>query len=158
MVSGLLQRSAFLCDRSALFDPLWNVVGEQRHDFDPDNTGPVGAGGFVRRVARTPHYDGVKKTATEPCRHRPVWVGTCRPQTCRPEATAIGSCSWGRWRCGAKRFMTLSYLPGPQALSLLASIGSLRRRTPVAAKIALATAGASADVPGSPMPPGASLL
>jgi hypothetical protein len=35
-------------------------------DFDPDNTVPVGAGGFVRRVARTPHYDGVKKVATEP--------------------------------------------------------------------------------------------
>jgi hypothetical protein len=35
-------------------------------DFDPDNTVPVPAGGFVRRVARTPHYDGVKKDATEP--------------------------------------------------------------------------------------------
>jgi hypothetical protein len=35
-------------------------------DFDPDNTVPVPAGGFVRRVASTPHYDGVKKPATEP--------------------------------------------------------------------------------------------
>ena len=35
-------------------------------DFDPDNAVPVGAGGFVRRVAHTPHYDGVKKTAKEP--------------------------------------------------------------------------------------------
>ena len=35
-------------------------------DFDPDNTVPVRAGGFVRRVARTPHYDGVKKDASEP--------------------------------------------------------------------------------------------
>jgi hypothetical protein len=35
-------------------------------DFDPDNTVPVPAGGFVRRVARTPHYDGVKKDAKEP--------------------------------------------------------------------------------------------
>jgi hypothetical protein len=35
-------------------------------DFDPDNTVPVPAGGFVRRVAHTPHYDGVKKDATEP--------------------------------------------------------------------------------------------
>jgi hypothetical protein len=33
---------------------------------DPDNTVPVPAGGFVRRVARTPHYDGVKKDAREP--------------------------------------------------------------------------------------------
>ena len=35
-------------------------------DFDPDNTVPVPAGGFVRRIARTPHYDGVKKGAKEP--------------------------------------------------------------------------------------------
>jgi len=35
-------------------------------DFDPDNTVPVSAGGFVRRVARTPHYDGVKVGAKEP--------------------------------------------------------------------------------------------
>jgi hypothetical protein len=35
-------------------------------DFDPDNTVPVPAGGFVRRVARTPHYDGVKRDASEP--------------------------------------------------------------------------------------------
>ena len=40
----------------------------------------------------------------------------------------------------------------------LASTGSLRSRLPVAAKMAFATAGASADVPGSPMPPGASVL
>ena len=35
-------------------------------DFDPANTVPVPAGGFVRRVARTPHYDGVKRGAREP--------------------------------------------------------------------------------------------
>jgi hypothetical protein len=35
-------------------------------DFDPANTVPVLAGGFVRRVARTPHYDGVKPGAREP--------------------------------------------------------------------------------------------
>ena len=35
-------------------------------DFDPDNTVPVSAGGFVRRVAHTPHYDGVKREAREP--------------------------------------------------------------------------------------------
>jgi hypothetical protein len=35
-------------------------------DFDPDNTVPVPAGGYVRRVARTPHYDGVRKDAHEP--------------------------------------------------------------------------------------------
>jgi hypothetical protein len=35
-------------------------------DFDPDNAVPAPAGSFVRRVARTPHYDGVKSTASEP--------------------------------------------------------------------------------------------
>jgi hypothetical protein len=35
-------------------------------DFDPDATVPVPAGGFVRRVAHTPHYDGVKKGAPDP--------------------------------------------------------------------------------------------
>jgi hypothetical protein len=35
-------------------------------DFQPDSTVPVPAGGFIKRVARTPHYDGVKRTATEP--------------------------------------------------------------------------------------------
>jgi hypothetical protein len=35
-------------------------------DFDPDNTVPVPAGGFVRRVAGTPHYDGVKRSAKQP--------------------------------------------------------------------------------------------
>jgi hypothetical protein len=35
-------------------------------DFDPESTVPVPAGGFVRRVARTPHYDGVKQDASAP--------------------------------------------------------------------------------------------
>jgi hypothetical protein len=35
-------------------------------DFDPNATVPVRAGGFVRRVAHTPHYDGVRKGAEEP--------------------------------------------------------------------------------------------
>jgi hypothetical protein len=35
-------------------------------DFAPQATVPVRAGGFVRRVARTPHYDGVKKGEKEP--------------------------------------------------------------------------------------------
>ena len=35
-------------------------------DFDPDHTVPVPAGGFVRRVAHTPHYDGVKCNVEEP--------------------------------------------------------------------------------------------
>lgn len=35
-------------------------------DFDPDSTIPVPAGSFVRRVAHTPHYDGVKAGEREP--------------------------------------------------------------------------------------------
>jgi hypothetical protein len=35
-------------------------------DFTPSATVPVPAGGFVRRVAHTPHYDGVRKGAKEP--------------------------------------------------------------------------------------------
>jgi hypothetical protein len=35
-------------------------------EFDPNNAVPVPAGGFVRRVARTPHYDGVKRDTKEP--------------------------------------------------------------------------------------------
>jgi hypothetical protein len=34
--------------------------------FDPENTVPMPAGSFIRRVARTPHYDGVKKDGKEP--------------------------------------------------------------------------------------------
>jgi hypothetical protein len=41
----------------------WVASGE---DFDAANTVPAGAGTFVRRVARTPHYDGVKHDGTEP--------------------------------------------------------------------------------------------
>lgn len=35
-------------------------------DFDPARTVPVPAGSFVRRVARTPHYDGARADAREP--------------------------------------------------------------------------------------------
>ena len=35
-------------------------------DFDPNTTVPAPAGGFVRRVAHTPYYDGVKEGAVEP--------------------------------------------------------------------------------------------
>lgn len=35
-------------------------------DYVPEKTVPVPAGPFVRRVAKTPHYDGVPASATEP--------------------------------------------------------------------------------------------
>jgi len=41
----------------------WVASGDK---FDPENTVPMPAGSFIRRVARTPHYDGVKKDGTEP--------------------------------------------------------------------------------------------
>ena len=41
----------------------WVNSGE---NFEPENTVPVPAGGFVRRVAHTPHYDGVRKDDKEP--------------------------------------------------------------------------------------------
>ena len=41
----------------------WVTSGEM---FDPSTTVPVKAGSFVRRVARTRHYDGVVASGTEP--------------------------------------------------------------------------------------------
>ena len=41
----------------------WVNSGE---NFEPEKTVPVPAGGFVRRVAHTPHYDGVRKGGNEP--------------------------------------------------------------------------------------------
>ena len=41
----------------------WVTSGEL---FDPATTVPVPAGSFVRRVARTRHYDGVQASGTEP--------------------------------------------------------------------------------------------
>jgi hypothetical protein len=41
----------------------WVNSGE---NFAPEATVPVPAGGFVRRVAHTPHYDGVRKEGKEP--------------------------------------------------------------------------------------------
>ena len=35
-------------------------------NFEPENTVPVPASGFVRRLAHTPHYDGVGKDRKEP--------------------------------------------------------------------------------------------
>ncbi len=42
----------------------WYVASGE--DFAPDATVPVPAGSFVHRVARTPHYDGVKSGIKEP--------------------------------------------------------------------------------------------
>jgi hypothetical protein len=41
----------------------WVASGDK---FDAEATVPAPAGTFVRRVAQTPHYDGVKKDGAEP--------------------------------------------------------------------------------------------
>jgi hypothetical protein len=53
-------------------------------DFDPKSCMPVSAGSFVRRIAGTPHYDGVVKTGTEPvviaiCGQGPVHLTYIEP-------------------------------------------------------------------------------
>jgi hypothetical protein len=56
-------------------------------DFDPDNAVPVYPGGFVRRVAGTPHYDGALAGAAEPAviavtgtgPVRQTWVDPAQP-------------------------------------------------------------------------------
>jgi hypothetical protein len=69
-----------------------------------------------------------------------------------------------RLHCEAKRFRSLDVRPGSFLISFVASTrhagffnaagstGILRRRFPVAANIALAMAGTTADVPVSPIP------
>ncbi|KQS85149.1 hypothetical protein ASG32_17940 [Methylobacterium sp. Leaf361] len=42
----------------------WYVASGE--DFAPDATVPVPAGSFVHRVAKTPHYDGVKAGINDP--------------------------------------------------------------------------------------------
>jgi hypothetical protein len=42
----------------------WYVASGE--DFAPDATVSAPAGSFVHRVAKTPHYDGVRKGVTEP--------------------------------------------------------------------------------------------
>jgi len=56
---------AYVTDRLCfvLSGTWWVNSGE---NFEPDATVPVPAGGFIRRVAHTPHYDGVKKDDKEP--------------------------------------------------------------------------------------------
>jgi hypothetical protein len=56
-------------------------------DFDPASTVPCPAGTFIRRVAHTPHYDGVKAGGKEPatiaiCGIGPInqkWVDPAAP-------------------------------------------------------------------------------
>ena len=63
---GIYERPALLFDRSLLHGPVGDLVVQQRSaDFDPAACVPVPAGSYVRRVALTPHYDGVIRSHNE---------------------------------------------------------------------------------------------
>jgi hypothetical protein len=57
-----------------------------------------------------------------------------------------------------RQVQPLSFLVHTGCRNTVLSTGILRKRLPVAAKIAFATAGTMAEVPGSPIPPGGSEL
>jgi hypothetical protein len=61
----------------------WVASGDK---FDPNDTVPANAGSFVRRVAKTPHYDGVKADGKEPaiiaiCGLGPITFHNAEPNT-----------------------------------------------------------------------------
>ena len=47
-------------------------------DFDPHEAVPVGPGGFVHRIAGTPHYDGALPDAAEPAVIAVTGIGPVR--------------------------------------------------------------------------------
>ncbi|SRR6266436_7151659 len=59
--------------------------------FDPESTVPMPAGSFIRRVARTPHYDGVKKDGKEP-----AVIAICGMGPITFHNTEEGTPSWRR--------------------------------------------------------------
>ena len=66
MASGLQSAPhTYVTDRLCfVISGIWWVNSGE--NFQPEAIVPVPAGGFVRRVAHTPHYDGVKKGGKEP--------------------------------------------------------------------------------------------
>jgi len=60
----------------------WYVASGE--DFTPEQTVPVPAGSFVRRVAKTVHYDGVRKEAPEPVVVAITGIGPIRPHLIDP--------------------------------------------------------------------------
>src|SRR6266481_5473049 len=71
----------------------------------------------------------------------------------------IGSSPCAVAGMGRKSWVGFAHPPAVQAdLSSAGSAGGLRRRLPVAAKIAFMTAGTIAEVPDSPIPPGRLVL
>ena len=64
----------------------WVASGDT---FDVEATVPAPAGSFVRRVARTPHYDGVRKDGTEP-----AVIAICGMGPITFHATEAGTPGW----------------------------------------------------------------
>jgi hypothetical protein len=58
-------------------------------DFDPAEAVPVYPGGFVRRVARTPHYDGARADAAEPAVIAVSGTGPVRQQWVDPSQPVL---------------------------------------------------------------------
>jgi len=58
-------------------------------DFAPDDAVPVKAGGFVKRTARAPHYDGVPRNGGEPAIIAVFGMGPVDIELCEP-----GKPSW----------------------------------------------------------------
>jgi hypothetical protein len=54
-------------------------------DFDPARTVPCPAGTFIRRVAHTPHYDGVKADGKEPAVIAICGIGPNNPKYLEPD-------------------------------------------------------------------------
>ena len=75
-----------------------------------------------------------------------------------PGAQSTSSVAQPRQRCSSANAAFRRLPAHAGCFSRAVSTGILRRRFPVAAKMALATAGTIADVPGSPNPPGGSAL
>ena len=54
----------YVTDRPVLRHLRWSVNSGE--NFEPENTVPVPASGFVRRLAHTPHYNGGGEDRKEP--------------------------------------------------------------------------------------------
>ncbi|HYP58318.1 MAG TPA: cupin domain-containing protein [Beijerinckia sp.] len=72
---------------SIVVSGTWWVGSGDR--FDPDNTVPVPAGGFVHRIARTSHFDGVLRQAKEP-----AVIAICGTGPIKFHKTDEGEPSW----------------------------------------------------------------
>ena len=66
MASGVDERAALVRNRPPVRRGIRDLVGGEWGRFRAERHGSDAGGSFIRRVARTPHYDGVKKDGQEP--------------------------------------------------------------------------------------------